>query len=124
MVAGQLLGGLGIRYIPLMKIQMTAGAIVVTTFVAALASVNQDNRQQSVAFLLLATIGVGYTESLVLTSVALVTDQEDIGLSYGMMSSVRNAGAAIASKSLIINQMTLSQANADRVTQLLFTLPS
>lgn len=77
---------------------MTVSAICVSTFVGALASVNQYNRHQSVTFLLLGTIGVGYSESLVLTSVALVTDPGDIGLSYGMMSSIRNAGAAVASK--------------------------
>jgi hypothetical protein len=104
LLTGQVIGGFGIRYIPRMKIQMTIGAICITAFVAGLASVNQYNRHQSVVFTLLGNVGVGYIESLVLTSVALVTHPSDIGLSYGMMCSIRNAGAAVASKSFIIAQ--------------------
>jgi hypothetical protein len=95
------MGGFGIRYLPRMKIQMTISAVCICVFVAALASVNQYNLGRSVTFLLLGTLAVGYSESLVLTSVALVTDPGDIGLSYGLMCSIRNAGAAVASKWLL-----------------------
>ena len=99
---------------------MIVCAIIITIFVAALASVNEHNRNQSVMFVLLATSAVGYSETLVLSSVALVTDQEDIGLSFGLMSSIRNGGAAVASKSSLLSKGSFFTGQSNHL-KLLFT---
>lgn len=80
LLLGQISGGLGIRFIPRMKIQMTVAAVTMVTFVAALASTTEYSRNRSVAFLLIAAMSAGYIENLSLSSMALVWEPEDIGL--------------------------------------------
>jgi Fungal trichothecene efflux pump (TRI12) len=80
-----------------MKIQMFTSALFVCAFVGSLGSINQTNRSQTVALLIIGCVGVGYVEVLALSSVALVWEPEDIGLCTGILGSIRSAGGSVAS---------------------------
>jgi hypothetical protein len=51
---GQISAGMGIRFLPRMKIQMTVAAVIMVAFVASLASVNEYSRTRTVVSLLIA----------------------------------------------------------------------
>jgi hypothetical protein len=97
LLLGQIIGGFGIRYLPRMKIQMFIAALFVCAFVGGLGSVSQSNQSQTVTLFIIGCVGVGYVEVLTLSSVALVWDPEDIGLSTGILGSIRSAGGSVAS---------------------------
>jgi hypothetical protein len=101
LLLGEIMGGFGIRYLPRMKIQMFVSALIVCSFVGGLGSINQSNRSQTVALFFIGCVGVGYVEVLTLSSVALVWEPEDIGLSTGILGSIRSAGGSVASTSLL-----------------------
>jgi hypothetical protein len=80
-----------------MKIQMFIAALFVCAFVGSLGSINQSNQSQTTTLFIIGCVGVGYVEVLTLSSVALVWEPEDIGLSTGIMGSIRSAGGSVAS---------------------------
>ncbi|KAF2102793.1 fungal trichothecene efflux pump [Rhizodiscina lignyota] len=96
LLLGQVAAGLGVKYIPRMKIQMTVAAVILTAFCAALASSTQHTRSRTVGFLLIAAISAGYVENLTLSTMALVWDPADIGLVAGVLGAIRTAAGAIA----------------------------
>jgi hypothetical protein len=107
LLLGQIAAGLGIRYIPRMKLQMTVAAVVMVTFVAALASVDEYSRTRTVVFLIIGTAAAGYIENLTLSSMALVWEPEDIGLVAGVLGSIRTACSSVATSlylSILSNQ--------------------
>jgi MFS family permease len=106
---GQIAAGLGVRYLPRMKIQMTIAAIIMVTFVAAMASVNENSRTRTVVFLLIGSAAAGYVENLTLSTMALVWEPEDIGLVAGVLGSIRTACSSVATSlylSILSNQLT------------------
>lgn len=106
---GQILGGIGLRFIPRMKIQMTVAAIIMVGFVGSLATVDQYSKNRTVTFLLIGSAAAGYIENLTLSSMALVWEPEDIGLVAGAMGSVRTACSSVATSmylSILSNQLT------------------
>ncbi|RDW77731.1 hypothetical protein BP6252_05784 [Coleophoma cylindrospora] len=108
LLCGQIMGGIGLRVLPRMKIQMTVAAMIMVAFVAALATTTQYTRTRTVVFLLIASGAAGYIENLTLSSMALVWEPEDIGLVAGAMGSVRTACASIATSiylSVLSNQL-------------------
>ncbi|KAG9241653.1 fungal trichothecene efflux pump [Calycina marina] len=109
LLLGQILGGLGLRFLPRMKIQMTVSAAIMVAFVGALASTTEYTQNRSVTFLLVGSMAAGYVENLSLSSIALVWEPEDIGLVAGAMGSVRTAMSSIATalySSILANQYT------------------
>ncbi|CAG8975243.1 hypothetical protein HYALB_00011943 [Hymenoscyphus albidus] len=109
LLLGQISAGLGIRYLPRMKIQMTVASVIMVTFVAALSAVDEYSRTRSVVFLLLATFSAGYIENLTLSFMALVWEPEDIGLVAGAMGSIRTGSSSIATSlylTLLSNGLT------------------
>lgn len=109
LLLGQIAAGLGIRYIPRMKLQMTVAAVIMVGFVAALATVDEYSRNRTVAFLIIGTAAAGYIENLTLSSMALVWEPEDIGLVAGVLGSVRTACSSVATSlylSILSNQLT------------------
>ncbi|KAF2013879.1 fungal trichothecene efflux pump [Aaosphaeria arxii CBS 175.79] len=96
LLLGQILGGVGVRYLPKMKIQMTVAAVICTAFVAALAASNASTQNQTTALLLIGTIGAGYIENLTLSSTAYLWDPADMGLVTGVLGAIRTAISAIA----------------------------
>lgn len=93
---GQICGGIGVRYLPRMKIQMSVAAFIMVTFVAAMASSSADSRSRTVGFLLVGAMAAGYVENLTLSTMALVWEPDDIGLVAGVMGAIRTAGGAVA----------------------------
>lgn len=96
LLLGQILGGIGVRVLPRMKIQMTVAAVIMVAFVAALASSTEYTRSRTVAFLLVASIAAGYIENLTLSTMALVWESADIGLVAGVLGAIRTAASAVA----------------------------
>jgi hypothetical protein len=106
---GQISGGMGIRFLPRMKIQMTCAAVTMVVFVALLSTTTEYTKNRSVAFLLIGSFCAGYIENLTLSSMALVWEPDDIGLVSGAMGSVRTASSSIATalySSILSNQLT------------------
>ncbi|KAK5126030.1 hypothetical protein LTR85_011385 [Meristemomyces frigidus] len=93
---GQICGGIGVRYLPKMKWQMTIAGVTMTAFMGALASSSQHTRGQTVAFLLIGAASAGYVENLTLSTMALVWEPDDIGLVAGVMGAIRTAAGALA----------------------------
>lgn len=93
---GQICAGVGVRYLPRMRIQMTAASIILMAFIAALAASTEHTRGMSVAFLLIGIFGAGYVENLTLSTMALVWEPDDIGLVAGVLGAIRTAAGAIA----------------------------
>lgn len=79
LLLGQIAGGLGVRYIPRLKIQMTVASVVCVAFVAALAASNASTEKQTTALLLIGTIGAGYIENITLSTTAYLWDPADMG---------------------------------------------
>jgi hypothetical protein len=96
LLLGQLLGGVGVCYLPRMKIQMTVAGVITTTFVAAIAASSANTRNQTTALLLIGTIAAGYIENLTISSTAYLWDPADMGLVTGVMGAVRTGLSAIA----------------------------
>ena len=96
LLLGQILGGLGVRYLPRMKIQMTVASVICVGFVAGVAASNANTKSRTTAFLLIGTIGAGYVENLTLSTTAYLWDPADMGLVTGVMGAIRTAISAIA----------------------------
>lgn len=96
MLLGQIMAGIGVRYLPRMKIQMTVASVILVAFVAALASSTENTRSRAVAFLVIGTTAAGYVENLTLSTMALVWEPDDIGLVAGTLGAIRTAAGAIA----------------------------
>jgi hypothetical protein len=96
LLLGQILGGAGVRYVPRMKIQMTAASVICVAFVAAVSASNAGTEKQTTALLLIGTIGAGYIENLTLSSTAYLWDPADIGLVTGVLGAIRTGISAIA----------------------------
>ncbi|KAF2278923.1 fungal trichothecene efflux pump [Westerdykella ornata] len=96
LLLGQLLGGLGLRYLPRMKIQMTVASIICVAFVASVAASNATTKQRTTAFLLMGSIGAGYVENLTLSATAYLWDPADMGLVLGALGAIRTAVSAVA----------------------------
>jgi hypothetical protein len=109
LLLGQISAGLGVRYLPRMKIQMTVAGIVLTTFIGAVASSTPYSRGRTTAFILLGTMGAGYVENLTLSTMALVWEPDDIGLVAGVMGAIRTAAGALATSmysSILATELT------------------
>ncbi|KAF7188023.1 Trichothecene efflux pump TRI12 [Pseudocercospora fuligena] len=96
LLLGQIAAGIGVRYIPRMKIQMTVAAVILMGFIAALASTTPDSEGRTTAFLLIGTAAAGYVENLTLSTMALVWEPDDIGLVAGVLGAIRTAAGALA----------------------------
>ena len=106
---GQIAAGLGIRYLPRMKIQMTVASIIMIAFVASLADVDENSRTRTVVCLLIGVAAAGYIENLTLSSMAYVFEPEDIGLVAGVMGSIRTASSSVATSiyiSILSNELS------------------
>jgi hypothetical protein len=96
---GEFLGGLGVRYIPRMKLQMIVAAALMAGTAAALAVSDVNTRKTSIGLMTTAAAAAGYIEALCLSSMALVWESEDIGLVAGVLGSIRTAFGAVALQS-------------------------
>jgi len=88
---------------------MAIAGLVLTSFVAALASSSQSSRGRTVAFILLGTAAAGYVENLTLSTMALVWEPDDIGLVAGVLGAIRTAAGALATSmysSILVAELT------------------
>ncbi|CAK4033324.1 MFS general substrate transporter [Lecanosticta acicola] len=109
LLIGQISAGIGVRYLPRMKIQMTIGGIIMMAFIAAMASADPDSEGRTTAFLLIGAAGAGYVENLTLSTMALVWEADDIGLVAGVMGCIRTAAGALATSmysSILTTELT------------------
>jgi len=74
-------------------------ALVLMAFSGALASINQNNKSQTVAFLVLSSMASGWFDITPLSAIPYVLDVKHIGMSLGVLGSLRALTGAIASKS-------------------------
>lgn len=93
---GQISAGLGVRYLPKMKWQMTSAGMVMMAFIAACAAADANSEGQTVACILIGTAAAGYVENLTLSTMALVWEPDDIGLVAGVLGAIRTAAGALA----------------------------
>ena len=106
---GQIAAGIGVRYVPRMKWQMTVAGAIMMAFIAALAASNAGSRARTVTFLLIGTAGAGYVENLTLSTMALVWEPDDIGLVAGVLGAIRTAAGALATSmysSILTTELT------------------
>lgn len=93
---GQISAGIGVRYLPKMKWQMSIAGVIMMGFIAACAAADAGSEGQTVAFLLIGTAAAGYVENLTLSTMALVWEPDDIGLVAGVLGAIRTAAGALA----------------------------
>ena len=107
-ILGQILGGLGVRYIPRMKLQMVVAGSVMMTFIAAIAAAKPGTEMRTTAFMLIGTTAAGYCDNLALSTMALMWEPDDIGLVAGVLSVFRSITGAIATSmysSILMTEM-------------------
>jgi hypothetical protein len=56
---GQIVGGFGLKYLPRMKIQMIVAAVLLMSFVTAIAATNEYRRAMTLVFIFLGTTAAG-----------------------------------------------------------------
>ena len=93
---GQAASGIAISYIPKLKYQCIAAAVIVLTFVTAMSSLFQNRWANTIAFGTIACTAVGYIENVAMPGVTLLWEPQDIGLATGVLGSIRALGGAVA----------------------------
>ncbi|OCK78705.1 MFS general substrate transporter [Lepidopterella palustris CBS 459.81] len=88
---GEFAGGLGVRYIPRMKLQIVVAAMTMAGPVAAIASSSEHTRTRTVRLPTTASTAARYMEALCLSSMALVWEPEDIGFVAGVLGLGANS---------------------------------
>lgn len=96
LLAGQIVAGFGVRYLPRMKYQMLVASVMLVAFVSAIASSTEYTRKRTVVFLLIGAAAAGYVENLTLSTMTLVWEPEDIGLVSSVLATIRTAAGSIA----------------------------
>ena len=99
-----------------MKLQMAIAGVVLTAFVAALASSSQSSRGRTIAFLLIGTAAAGYVENLTLSTMALVWEPDEISLVTGVLGALRTAAGALATSMYSIHPRYRGHERAYRST--------
>ncbi|KAH7175466.1 fungal trichothecene efflux pump [Dactylonectria macrodidyma] len=93
---GQALSGLAISYVPKLKYQCIAAAVLVFSFVTAMSSLSKDRWAATITFGTIACTAVGYIENVAVPGVTLLWGPQDIGLATGVLGSIRALGGAVA----------------------------
>lgn len=93
---GQTLGGMGLSYVPRIKIQCIIAAALMLAFFAALSAIEPDRLAMTIALGVLGCTAVGYLENVTFPGVTLLWEPQDIGLATGILGSIRGLGGAVA----------------------------
>ncbi|WPH03159.1 Hypothetical protein R9X50_00603500 [Acrodontium crateriforme] len=93
---GQVAGGLLCKYIKRSRIVLVSGATSLLVFSSAMVSVNPGQQSKGVVLMFMACFSVGIIETCSLALAPLSLPSEDIGAALGTLSSIRSAGAAVA----------------------------
>jgi hypothetical protein len=93
---GQVSAGGMIRFFGNARYWTIISACGMVAFVSALAALTPETKNMGIAFTILGPFFVGFIELAALSMAPLFCHPEDIGLSSGMLASIRAAGGSIA----------------------------
>lgn len=108
-VIGQSLCGLFVRAIGKQKWQFIGMTCGLVAFTAGMAAATKDTRSMALAFVLLASICLGYLENVAFTIASFCLPPKDLGLALGLLGCVRSSIACIAQAvfiSVLTNRLT------------------
>ncbi|KAL4919148.1 fungal trichothecene efflux pump [Aspergillus aurantiobrunneus] len=92
---GQILGGLGLGFVPGVKQQCMIASALALAFITSLSALGPDTWSMTIALGTLGCIAVGYIENVTFPGVTLVIEPQDIGLANGILGSLRALGGAV-----------------------------
>ncbi|KAH8662156.1 fungal trichothecene efflux pump [Xylariales sp. PMI_506] len=95
-VAGQILGGTFIAWVPKVKVQTVIAACLSFAFMTSLVTLDKDHWASFITLSVLAMVSVGFIDNIAFPGVTLVIEPQDIGLATGVMGSLRALGGAVA----------------------------
>lgn len=93
---GQVICGITIAYVPKVKWQAIISSTLAAVFTAALAVVAPSRHATVLAFGTIATLSVGFIDSIGYMGVSLLFEPSDIGLACGVLGSIRTITGSIA----------------------------
>ncbi|KAF2254749.1 fungal trichothecene efflux pump [Trematosphaeria pertusa] len=93
---GQICAGGIIKFVGHTRYWLILSAVGMVAFVSSCASLTPSTKDMGVAFTILGPFFVGFIELAALSLAPLFCKAEDIGLSSGMLASIRAAGGSIA----------------------------
>lgn len=93
---GEVCGGAIVRFFGHARYWIILSALGMVAFVSSLASLTPSTKTMGIAFTIIGPFFVGVIELAALSLAPLFCHAEDIGLSSGMLASIRAAGGSIA----------------------------
>lgn len=107
---GQAACGLFVTLLGKHKLQTVISVTFLTIFAGAMAATTQSTPTMAVAFIFLASISLGYVETVALTIGPFCLKQEDLGLALGLLGATRSTLATTAQAifSAILNNKLLT----------------
>lgn len=96
MLLGQTMGGLGISYVPRVKIQAIIAGTIAFAFTTSLISISEERWASTIAFSVVAIAAIGYIENVTFSGVTLLWEPQDIGLATGILGCIRGLSGAVA----------------------------
>ncbi|KAI0174313.1 trichothecene efflux pump [Pestalotiopsis sp. NC0098] len=104
-LAGQVLGGLAISFVPKVKIQTIVASLLSFAFITSLVSLDKDRWAATIGLGTCALVAIGFIDNISFPGVTLVLEPQDIGLATGVMGSIRALGGAVA-QALYVSVLT------------------
>ncbi|KAI0130238.1 fungal trichothecene efflux pump [Xylariales sp. AK1849] len=104
-LAGQVLGGLFISFVPKVKFQTIIAALLSFAFITSLLSLDKDRWAATIGLATCGLVAIGFIDNIAFPGVTLVLEPQDIGLATGVMGSLRALGGAVA-QALYVSVLT------------------
>lgn len=95
-VIGQSLCGIFVKRVGKQKWQLIGTMIILTAFVGGMAASTASTRSLALAFTIIASVSLGYVESVSFTIAPFCIAPKHIGLALGLLGCVRSSIASIA----------------------------
>lgn len=108
-VIGQSLCGIFVRALGRQKYQFIFTTCALVAFTGGMAAATTNTRSMALAFVLLASIMLGYLENVAFTIASFCLPPKDLGLALGLLGCVRSSIACIAQAvfvSVLTNRLT------------------
>jgi hypothetical protein len=96
MLLGQTMGGLGISFVPRVKIQAIVAGTIAFAFTTSLISISEERWAATIALSVVAISAIGYIENVTFSGVTLLWEPQDIGLATGILGCIRGLSGAVA----------------------------
>ncbi|KAL6240300.1 hypothetical protein RBB50_012787 [Rhinocladiella similis] len=93
---GQVLAALLVKRIGKTKWQLVTAAVVFTSFIGGMAGVTSHTENMAIAFSILSSICIGYTEVFTLVAAPMIADDKDIGVASGVEMFFRSGLSTFA----------------------------